>query len=179
MNADEIVRALRDCGKGKTACSECPYYIENDADECRLAAMHDAANEINHLKAEIFGQADLIESLQAQLAEITAKPELTSPVRYYTDGKPYVQIGGLELRDHPVADACARLDRYEKHIIPHLQTQLSASQRRERAAVNEIEDFTKAMMQQSTLEQALILQPVLNRIYTIRKRGPQEPGEEI
>ena len=68
MNADEIVKVLRKCGGGKRACEKCKYNIEPDEVECRISAMREAANEINHLKAEIFGQADLIESLQAQLA---------------------------------------------------------------------------------------------------------------
>jgi septal ring factor EnvC (AmiA/AmiB activator) len=69
MNANEIVKVLRTCGKGMVACIECPYYIANNPDECRYNAMQDAANEINHLKAEIYGQADRIQSLQAQLRE--------------------------------------------------------------------------------------------------------------
>ncbi len=56
--------------------------------------------------------------------------------------------------------------------IAELKAALAEAQRRERA-VDEIEAFTKTRMQQLTLEQALILQPVLNRIYKIRKNGPQ------
>lgn len=106
--AEEIVRALRNCGGGPEGM------------------------KIAH------GAADLIDSLTTQFNEITVKPELTSPVRYYTDGKPYVQIGSIELRDHPVSEACATLDRYEKYVIPHLQSKLTESQRREQAAVEDM-----------------------------------------
>lgn len=43
-----------------------------------------------------------------------------NPVRYYADGEPYVKIDGCELRNHPIVDALARLDRLEKHIYPAL-----------------------------------------------------------
>lgn len=67
--------------------------------------------------------------------------ELTSPVKYYTDGKPYLQIGGFEMTDNPIVEACARLDRDEKYIIPHLQAQLAEYRRRERAAVEFIHEL--------------------------------------
>lgn len=141
------------------------------------------------------------EQVKSQLAEITEKPELTSPVRYYTDGKPYVQIGGVELHDHPVTEACARLDRYEKYIIPHLQAQLDAaiagqetlqwalakSQRREKSAV---EDLTKLATKpitpcHSCSKTCLFpasLAPELQPATWCRDwqwRGPQEAGEVI
>ena len=108
MNIDEI-EVLRKCGGGKRICEKCKYNIGPDEVECRIAAMRDAANEINHLKAEIFGQADLIESLQAQLV-----------------GKAKLMKVNKSLLD-------AAISEYRE-----LRHGLSASQAREKATVNDI-----------------------------------------
>lgn len=56
----EIVRALRECGEGKSACSKCLWEKYTGA-ECHFAQAHDAA--------------DVIERLQAHLARVTAERE--------------------------------------------------------------------------------------------------------
>jgi hypothetical protein len=55
MKANEIVKVLRACGKGNSACEKCPFYIGEDSSECRFNAIYESA--------------DFIESLQAQLRE--------------------------------------------------------------------------------------------------------------
>lgn len=93
--------------------------------------------------------ADLIETLQAELVHVS-------------------QLNATVNSMYQHAEASRKT----------LEQALLKSQCREKAAVEEIDNFTKERMQQLTLEESLILQPVLNRIYTIRKRGPQETGEE-
>lgn len=213
MNADEIVRAQEaleivfehlDTSGWKDS-----YICAGNAGsrESNMYFKQTVADKKEFLYEMLSSAINEIESLQAQLAEITAKPELTSPVRYYTDGKPYVQIGGLELHDHPVAEACARLDRYEKYIIPHLQTKLAASQRREKEAVEALNlpidyicaikhydkydsRYTFALPSQwyslefSSFEdyqefqmQLVYLLGEAKKKWDGRKRGPQEVGE--
>lgn len=60
------------------------------------------------------------------LAEIKAREQAVTnnPVRYYKDGQPFVQLGGAVIEDHPIVECLARLDRYEKYIIPSQEQQI-------------------------------------------------------
>jgi hypothetical protein len=106
MNADEIVGALRICSRPKGhRCSECPIFSRYEHRTCK-ATVDKAA-------------ADLIESLQAQLAkydEVAAE--------YGIDGQTM-----LTLAKSQIATAADNVK---------LMEQLTASQRREKAARNEL-----------------------------------------
>lgn len=60
------------------------------------------------------------------LAEIKAREQAmtNNPVRYYKDGRPFVQFAAAVIEDHPIAECLARLDRYEKYIIPSKDQQI-------------------------------------------------------
>jgi hypothetical protein len=108
MNANEIVRALRLCGETTTCITEragCPY--QENTDDCK--------NEL------LFDAADLIESLQAQLAEYDALA-----AEYGIDGKTMLTLAKSQIR--------TAQDNVE------LMEQLEESQRRADKAV---EDLTK------------------------------------
>lgn len=61
-----------------------------------------------------------------QLAEIKAREQAVTnnPVRYYKDGRPFVQFAAAVIEDHPIVECLARLDRYEKYIIPSKDQQI-------------------------------------------------------
>lgn len=60
------------------------------------------------------------------LAEIKAREQAmtNNPVRYYKDGRPFVQFAAAVIEDHPIVECLARLDRYEKYIIPSQEQQI-------------------------------------------------------
>lgn len=60
------------------------------------------------------------------LAEIKVREQAVTnnPVRYYKDGRPFVQFAATVIEDHPIVECLARLDRYEKYIIPSKDQQI-------------------------------------------------------
>lgn len=44
-----------------------------------------------------------------------------NPIRYFTDGRPYVIIGGMECTNHPIIDKLAEMDRLEKYVLPNMK----------------------------------------------------------
>ena len=106
MNADEIVRALRCCNRSKGhRCSECPVFSRYEHRICKATVDRFAA--------------DLIESLQAQLAEYD---EIAA--EYGIDGKTMLTLAKSQIRTA------------QDNI--KLREQLAASQRRAQDARNEL-----------------------------------------
>lgn len=112
MNTDEIIRALRICNNPKGhRCSECPVFSRYERGICKKTVDKAAA--------------DLIERLQGQLKE-------TWEWDMYQCAKR--EIERLQIQSEQRYQLyCGALDTIER-----LESQLSASQARERAAIKEI-----------------------------------------
>ncbi len=112
MNADEVIKALRN-----DSHFGCPVW-------------HEKCTQLNE------SAADIIESLQAQLAWLR-----NEYAEYRTAHDQYV----LEV-DKRISKICGEAARYQINILS-LSKQLTASQRRERAAVEWIQAFTESIDQ--------------------------------
>jgi hypothetical protein len=126
LNADEIVRALRACGEGKTACAQCPWE-KYTGEECHFAKSRAAA--------------DLVESLQWQLAEYTTTGLTPGDVK---DLQALCEENGLAKYVDLIVEAKRQMGKdNERSIeqderIEQLESQLAASQRRAQTARNEL-----------------------------------------
>lgn len=78
-----------------------------------------------------------------------------NPVRYYVDGEPFVQIEGIEIRSHVIVDELARLDRQDKYIIPHLESENERLKKLMKEKIDELDQINKRVS----------LEPFSGRIY--------------
>lgn len=138
MNANEIARGLRYCYSEDMVCgcNGCPYH-DRENDTCTTEKLE--------LQA-----ADLIESLQAQLAEneTTAIAERETLQQWVNDLQSGMYVncvycghryGPSETTPVSMADALKEhIENCPKHPMSALKAQLAESQRRERAARLEV-----------------------------------------
>lgn len=165
MNANEIVRALRACNRSKGhRCSECPIFSRYEHRTCK-ATVDKAA-------------ADLIESLQAELARVT---------KIRNDYATAARAIALWLDDF-----CDRTLPYSKMIAEaarRADAALKESQRREKAmvefAISAERDFTDCdkmfihieKLQQETGYKSRLIDTKQRLTFEQYLRGPQDASQ--
>ena len=139
MNADEIVKALRICS-ALNGCGGCCYYASDEDSSCMAFITRDAT--------------DLIESLQAQLAEYKATGLTPGDVK---DLQGLCKENGLAEYVDIIVEAKRLLSRNNEQSIEQderierLEAQLAESKRRERAAVEDMKVMALAMRESEEL----------------------------
>lgn len=180
MNADEIVRALRCRKTGKRKCARCPYTAEMS---CTEAAMDDAASLIESQQAQLATERTKYAELQRYNVDCTKqynallaeKLQLTDRAKKTEYKVTYTCMecgwsGTVQTIGHTVrCPHCGTTNEWWQdgeeppaaHQIKRLQAQLSESQRREQAAVEDLKEAASELTGIGTC--------------VVCKYGPEEP----